>query len=637
LTKNLIRKIVKIALRLVGVLGILIFLFIGIFWYIFENKKDWIVEEIQLFVNENISGELQIESIEFLPIKFFPKAGFKLKQVKFYESKNLSLNKDEPPFFKAEYIDAKLDLWPLLRLKKLKLEKIDIEGVSLYLKKPNNNSLSFSEAVILLERKIEEQIDEFDIDIRELSSREKEDDHLPNISFNVNHLLYKSKQYENIESLEVRGRIYETRDKINLTFNKFDIKLPYGIVSLMAKTSINDTDELKINGRLKLTDFPYNYLSDPIEKIVPYIDPSTNIWDSDSIAKFNLDLNFSTLIKFEPFTIKNVQIENAKMEIRPVDEQQISMDSISFMANDLFFLRDNKSNEITGFKSVKGNMKIGKIDLSPIGETEIKMSFTGKNNKLSLIFDLNNKAFLLQEANVHVDFEKRDNSFYVHFLAKEVDLENLLKQDENARVSKGKVDMLIDLQTSGLKLINLTNNLHGNVKFSSKNMTLYGMNIDDLLKTFERTQKFNLLDVSAFLLAGPIGTVTTKGTDFMKLSGLDLKESDSTYISNFIADLNLSKGQLITKDVAVSTLKNRIAVMGKIDWVNDTIPNLTVAVLDKHGCAKVEQKFYGRLDSIQMGKVNKVQIVFGSVKNTVKSVFGKKCKPFYTGTINHPK
>ncbi len=638
-SKSFVRRMITFLIRLTSVLAVLISLMIGVFWYIIENKKDWIVEEIQSFVNDNNSGELQIGSIEFLPLKHFPKAGFKLNKVKYYELKKSLRKEDEAPFFKAVQFDADIDIWSLAILSKLKMDNINLIDISLYIKKEDNNSLNFSEAISIFVKKIQEQIEEFEVNILELSSKEKEEesDNMPTISFNINQVLYKYKKFENIENIEITGELYETDEKIYLDLTKLMVEMPYGSVNISATLSINNEDELKVNTQLNINDFPYNYVINPIEEMVPYMNPTTKIWVQDSLAKINMDLNLSSLIQFQPFKIKNLNISYGKLDFIPVDKPQIELDSISLKANNISFIVNKKKDRIIGLKSIEGEMEIDKVKVFPISETEVDLSFTGKDNNLSIDFALENDALTIQDGSVKLDLSKKEKSYSVQFFAEEIDIEKLIDSNKIGRISRGKIHLLVDVQTSGLKLFNLTHNLYGKVKFSGSEVTMYGMNIDALLKTYDRTQKFNLVDISAFLLAGPIGAVTTKGTDLLKLSNSVLKKSDSTYVSDFIADFKISKGQLITEDVAISTLKNRIAFLGIMDWAKDTIPNITVAVLDKNGCAKIKQKFYGKADDIQVAKVKTLQVVFGSVKNAVNSVFGKKCKPVYTGTIGHPE
>ncbi|MCF6222749.1 MAG: hypothetical protein L3J34_03370 [Flavobacteriaceae bacterium] len=617
-----------------SILVVLSFITIGIFWYIFENKKDWIIQEIEQFVNQNHEGEIKIDRIAFLPFKYFPKTGFRLSEIKYYISKNSTVRDDEPPFIEVNQFELKLDLRPLIKLSKIKVDNINIRGIQLYIKKNKIRNLSFSDAMVILSEKIMKLIDEFDIGFLKFQS--KEEDILPNINFNIIQFRYLSKEFENIENIDVNGQIYGTNDKIHLEFHNFDLTMPCGSISFSAKTSIGDEGELKIYSQLKIKDFQYNDIANQIDKVIPYIELKEKLGVQDSLAKINLDINLSALFHFDPFKIKHLQIEDGKMEYIPINNSKKVFDRISLDADNVSFNWESKSTNIVGLKSINGKMGVEKIEIPPFSDTSVKIAFSGQNNNLNVSFNIENPAFSKQEGNVNIDFSNQEKTVLIHCEVKDIDTEKLFNSKKNKKISRGKVDLLADFHISGLKKFNLNNNLVGKVVISSKKMTMYGMDIDALLKSYQRTQKFNLMDVSAFLLTGPIGTAATKGSDWLKLSNFKIRELDSTLISNFIAELKISNGQLITEDVAIATVKNRIAFEGTIDFVKYTIPNFTIFVLDKDGCAKIKQNFYGKMDNIQIEKIKGFQVVAGPIKNAVNSVFGKKCKPVYFGIINHP-
>ena len=162
------------------------------------------------------------------------------------------------------------------------------------------------------------------------------------------------------------------------------------------------------------------------------------------------------------------------------------------------------------------------------------------------------------------------------------------------------------------------------------------MDIDDLLKKYKRRQKFNLVDVSAFMLAGPMGAVVTKGSDFGSLLSANLKEDDTTVVSMALANWNIQNGILETEDVAFSTLANRLAFDGKFDFANDSIPGFTAYVIDKNGCSLMEQNISGKVDSLEVSKLKIAKTLLGSVINFINSVVGVKCEPVYQGAVQHP-
>ena len=81
-------------------------------------------------------------------------------------------------------------------------------------------------------------------------------------------------------------------------------------------------------------------------------------------------------------------------------------------------------------------------------------------------------------------------------------------------------------------------------------MIFDGIDLDDILQRYNRSQKFNLTDVSAFMIAGPFGAVVTKGSDFTSLISADLKPEQKTFISKFF--IISQKAAKIKKNVKIS-------------------------------------------------------------------------------------
>jgi AsmA protein len=162
------------------------------------------------------------------------------------------------------------------------------------------------------------------------------------------------------------------------------------------------------------------------------------------------------------------------------------------------------------------------------------------------------------------------------------------------------------------------------------------VDVDNALKKYERSQNFNLTDLGAVLVAGPVGLVATKGTDFVALASIKLDSSKHTDIQTLYTRWKFENSQLITEDVAFATTKNRIAFDGSIDFKRDTIPGITIAVVDKNGCSLMDQNLYGKIGAIKTGKLNITKTLLGSVINFVNAVVGKDCQPIYTGSVKAP-
>jgi len=51
--------------------------------------------------------------------------------------------------------------------------------------------------------------------------------------------------------------------------------------------------------------------------------------------------------------------------------------------------------------------------------------------------------------------------------------------------------------------------MDGFINLEGYDLILYGFDVDDVLKKFEKSQRFNLIDVGALFLAGPVGPVVS--------------------------------------------------------------------------------------------------------------------------------
>lgn len=160
-----------------------------------------------------------------------------------------------------------------------------------------------------------------------------------------------------------------------------------------------------------------------------------------------------------------------------------------------------------------------------------------------------------------------------------------------------------------------------------------GLNLDELINNFQRSQTFNLVDVTAVALAGPAGILYSKGSDYAIL--LSTKKGETTMISKFSSKWNLDEGKISIDDLAFATLENRVAVNGWLNMKTDSL-DLVVGVLDHKGCAIIDQRIYGSGGEPEYSKVKIVKTLLSPVTKVLNSVVGKDCDIFYEGIVAHP-
>ena len=109
-------------------------------------------------------------------------------------------------------------------------------------------------------------------------------------------------------------------------------------------------------------------------------------------------------------------------------------------------------------------------------------------------------------------------------------------------VLTGKMDLSFDISLKGDDWENMLSRLDGEIHLTGSDLTLHGLDVDLLLKKVARSQNFNLVDVSAVLLAGPVGLAVTKGTDLASI--VIVSPGEKTAIPELVSVWNMQDGHL---------------------------------------------------------------------------------------------
>lgn len=201
----------------------------------------------------------------------------------------------------------------------------------------------------------------------------------------------------------------------------------------------------------------------------------------------------------------------------------------------------------------------------------------------------------------------------------------------------GKLDLDLGLDARGRTWQEVRNSASGTLDMTSGQLTLDGYDLDDELDGYAATQRFNLIDVGAVLLAGPVGLVASRGYAFSGLLGGD---QGSTRIEQVVSEWDVEAGVAHARDVAFRTPKNRLALAGGLDFGNYHFADMRVAVVDRDGCAVVEQAISGPFREPEVEQPNFLVAAIGPlidlVEQGIKAVRGGECEVFYSGSIPHP-
>jgi uncharacterized protein involved in outer membrane biogenesis len=197
----------------------------------------------------------------------------------------------------------------------------------------------------------------------------------------------------------------------------------------------------------------------------------------------------------------------------------------------------------------------------------------------------------------------------------------------------GTVQASLEAEGTGAALSAITKTIRGHVSIRGEHLSIHGWDVDQLIEDYNRTQKFNLIDLGAVLVAGPFGPLLTKSADFARLYG-EMGQGESE-IQKLVSDWEIVDGIATATDVAFSTAKNTVAFRGAVSLVSDSLENFFVATVDQHGCAQVKQQITGSFAHPQApGLASKS--IFGAIGSAIKGALNlgrsDQCDLFYSGS-----
>ncbi len=200
------------------------------------------------------------------------------------------------------------------------------------------------------------------------------------------------------------------------------------------------------------------------------------------------------------------------------------------------------------------------------------------------------------------------------------------------------MDFSVRLSLRGNTLEEMIRTARGDASLRGENLLLYGKDLDREFARFESSQNFNLVEVAAFFFAGPVGLAVTKGYDF---ASIFQGSQGSSRIERLFSDWKVEAGIAQAEDVALATRQNRIALKGKLDFVDKRFDDVTIALIDARGCARVQQKIRGPFVKPVVEKPSVLTSLAGPALNLLKQardfVTGEACPAFYTGSVPAPK
>ena len=227
--------------------------------------------------------------------------------------------------------------------------------------------------------------------------------------------------------------------------------------------------------------------------------------------------------------------------------------------------------------------------------------------------------------------------YHVRYSLSRFRIEEFFKTMSPKKVAEGSMDLSATLSMRGKTANGMKRTADGEVSLRGEDLTMTTVDLDREFSRYKTSQSFNLVDVGAFFIAGPFAPLITKGYNFATLFR---GSGGSTRIRALVSDWKVERGIARASDVAMATSKNRIALKGSLDFVNERFNDVTVAMVDGKGCARVRQKIRGSFRKPEVKKVDFLRTVAGPMLKLLeqaKVLFGGQCEVFYAGSVTPPE
>jgi hypothetical protein len=292
---------------------------------------------------------------------------------------------------------------------------------------------------------------------------------------------------------------------------------------------------------------------------------------------------------------------------------------------------------LPGGLNLFGNIAIGTIHTRNLVMSDVQASVVGKAG--SFDFDpLSMRIFAGQASGkLHADLAGSVPVYHLRYTLSKFRIEEFTKSIAGAKRAEGAMNLSTDLMLQGKTVNELRRSAAGTVSLSGTDLALHGIDLDRQLTQFESSQSFNLVDAGALFFAGPFGPALTKGYNFASLLH---GAGGNSRIRVLISDWRVDHGVARARDVALATRAHRLALKGRLDFVRQRYDDVTVALIDTHGCAMAQQKIHGPFGKPQVEKINVLTSLSAPVvklfKQTLNWVTGKHCEVFYAGSVQPP-
>jgi type II secretion system protein N len=429
----------------------------------------------------------------------------------------------------------------------------------------------------------------------------------------------------NFESTEKKS----TNGQAGVTFSLNDLKLSKGVLVYLDKKTGEKTEFKDFDLAIK------------------------DLWVAGNVIE---KASFTGSFDCKEVLQKDFRIENLKAHVKAV-KGLYNFEPLAIEALDYF---DKKAGEKTELKEIRlvikdlsvvdtsgrimknisltGNMDCKEVRKKDLKIDNVKSPIKVEKGVISLT-PLTMEIFGSKgEGDATADKSEVDAVYKINLKVLKLDFAKLQESFGTKKVIGGKGDLYASLTMKEKGNRNLMSGMDGTFSLRGDNLVIYTMDLDKFLSSYETSQEFNLVDLGAFFIAGPLSTVALKGYRYGDV--YNQTRGGQGTIRQFVSHWKIKGGVADATDCALATQHNRVALKGKLNLVRERYDNVIVALLDDKGCAKFTQGISGPFGSPQVGKVSAVESLGGPIFNLYKKakrfIQGGKCEVFYNGSVQQP-
>jgi len=342
--------------------------------------------------------------------------------------------------------------------------------------------------------------------------------------------------------------------------------------------------------------------------------------------------------------VTEVRLDNANITyVDNISKSKVSIKNINVTINDI---RLDSTKEKLKSIALSGDIEIAQITYNKYNIYNTTLDFDLKD----AVANLNSMKYTIFDsqasAKAKVDMSGKTPKISIEELIPNLKLENFSKEVLEKDLLKGVVNAKVNLTFSGADELSAKKSAKGAILFDGQNVGVKGYDIDKIVKSYNALKSGDLKKAGASFLSSALDNASKGKGAFDDLKG------GTTAINHLHVKIDIVKKVAKLSDVAIATIHNRVALKGGVNIVDESLKGITIAILDKKGCASYSQGISGSLSnpkSKSLSSKNKVLVEqVQEVVSMVSSFFGKKkekkakkksntnCKVFYNGVVKHP-